>query len=126
MLNMNFKQTKKIWKIFQKFFKKNLFLLFFCSKTWNGGEFKNLMPETESRNKGDHELWNHEMWGSPVVSKLQILKNWLEYGFKFLVILPCFHVPWLTVLNLSCICTAISVARSVFHASFVILSTWNF
>ncbi len=29
-----------------------------------------LMPATKSRNKGDHEFWNHEMWGSPVLSKV--------------------------------------------------------
>ena len=25
-----------------------------------------MSPKIESRNSGDHELWNHEMWGSPV------------------------------------------------------------
>ena len=36
------------------------------SKSWNGEEFTKLRPETESQNSGDHELWNHEMRGSPV------------------------------------------------------------
>ena len=26
-----------------------------------------MWPETKSRNSGDHELWNHEMRGSPVI-----------------------------------------------------------
>ena len=25
-----------------------------------------MLPETKSRNSGDHELWNHEMRGPPV------------------------------------------------------------
>ena len=36
-------------------------------KSWNVGEFTKLVPETESQNSEDHELfWNHEMQGSPV------------------------------------------------------------
>ena len=29
-----------------------------------------MRPETESRNSGDHELWYHEMQGSPVIVAL--------------------------------------------------------
>ena len=54
-------------KFFQKISKKKFFFGFFFSKSWNGGEFTKLRPETESRNRGDHELWNHEMRGSPVL-----------------------------------------------------------
>ena len=36
-------------------------------KSWNVGEFTKLVPETESQNREDHEFWNHEMWGSPVI-----------------------------------------------------------
>ena len=32
---------------------------------WRG--IHELRPETESRNGGDHELWNHEMRGFPVI-----------------------------------------------------------
>ena len=48
--------------------KSHFFLLFliFFSKSWNGEEFTKLRPETESPNSGDHELWNHEMRGSPL------------------------------------------------------------
>ena len=36
-------------------------------KSWNVGEFTKLVPETESQNSEDHELfWSHEMQGSPV------------------------------------------------------------
>ena len=30
------------------------------------------MPETESRNNGDQEFWNHEMRESPVVDEIEI------------------------------------------------------
>ena len=59
-MNKNFE--KKIQKICEK----QLFFWFFSSKSWNGEEFTKLRPETESRNSGDYELWNHEMRGSPV------------------------------------------------------------
>ena len=42
------------------------FWFFFSSKSWNWEELTKLRPETESRNRGDHELWNHKMRGSPV------------------------------------------------------------
>ena len=29
-----------------------------------------MRPETESRNSGDQELWNHEMQGSPVLTSV--------------------------------------------------------
>ena len=32
-------------------------------------------PETESRNSGDHELWNHEMQGSPVCHFVHLEKD---------------------------------------------------
>ena len=39
-------------------------------------EFTNLHPESESRICKDYELWNHEIWGPPVIVhfNLQILK----------------------------------------------------
>ena len=52
---MNFEQKnfeKKNLKFFQNFF----FFAFLWSKSRNGGEITNLMPETESRNTGDKEL----------------------------------------------------------------------
>ena len=67
------KAIQNSWKseiFLKKFPKKNFFFGFFFSKSWNEGEFTNLRPETESRNRGDHELWNHEMQGSPVVACL--------------------------------------------------------
>ena len=44
--------------------------------------------------------------------------------FYVKVILPCLHVPCITGLNLSCICTAISVINFGLHVSSVILSSW--
>ena len=49
---------------------KKLWIRFFSSKSWNGEEFTKLRPERESRNSGDHELWNHEMRESPVYALL--------------------------------------------------------
>ena len=61
-INKNLKTKKN-----PKFFFWNFFFLgFFSEKSWNGEEFTKLRPETESRNSGDHELWNHEMRGSPI------------------------------------------------------------
>ena len=57
---------KKIPKNFRKFSKKIFFFAFFGSKSRNGGEIHEIRPETESRNSGDHEFWNHEMGGPPV------------------------------------------------------------
>ena len=44
------------WHFFMDFFYQNL----------EKGEFTKLRPETESRSSGNHELWNHEIQGSPV------------------------------------------------------------
>ena len=63
------KAIQNSWKseIFsEKISEKKFFFWIFFSKSWNEGEFTNLRPETESRNRGDHELWNHEMRGFPV------------------------------------------------------------
>ena len=71
------KAIQNSWKfeIFsEKISEKNFFFWIFFSKSWNEGEFTNLRPETESRNRGDHELWNHEMRGFPVYPTL-ILHN---------------------------------------------------
>jgi hypothetical protein len=35
-----------------------------------------LRPETKSRNSGDHKLWNHKIWGSP-------LSNFVSLSWKF-------------------------------------------
>ena len=61
------KQKQLRCEVFPKISEKKIFFGFFFSKSWNEGEFTNLRPETESRNRGDHELWNHEMRGFPVV-----------------------------------------------------------
>ena len=53
-------------KFSKKILKKKI-LGFFFSKSWNGGKFTKLRPEIESRNGGDHELWNHEIRGLPVL-----------------------------------------------------------
>ena len=45
--------------------KKKIFEIIFW-KSWNGGKFTELVSETKSQNKGDHEFWNHEMQGPPV------------------------------------------------------------
>ena len=66
LLYINKKTIQNSWK--SEIFPKKIFLDFF-SKSWIGGEFTKLRPETESRNRGNHKLWNHEMRGSPVVNK---------------------------------------------------------
>ena len=43
------------------------FLTFFILISRNREEFTKLNLENESRNREDHEFWNHEMRGSPVV-----------------------------------------------------------
>ena len=53
---MNFEQKKKSSEKNSEMFSKKFFFAFFWSKSRNGGEFTNLMPEIESRNGGDHEL----------------------------------------------------------------------
>ena len=62
-------KVKNLKKIPKKILKKIFFGGFFLSKSWNGGEFTKLRPETESRNSGNHKLWNHKMRGSPVYLK---------------------------------------------------------
>ena len=49
------------------------------SKLWNCGEFTKLMPEKESRNIGDHKLWNKKMQESPVHTTKRLLGWWLLY-----------------------------------------------
>ena len=56
-----FSEKKYVSEIFSKFF----FFTIFKKKSWNCGEFRNLRAERESRNSGDHELWNHEC-GDPL------------------------------------------------------------
>ena len=57
------KTIKKVGKKIRKFFlKKKIFWIFFSKLN----QFTKLRPETESRNSGDHELWNHKMQESPV------------------------------------------------------------
>jgi len=58
ILKKNFE--KKFWKIFQNFF--------FISKSRNCEKFTKWMPKLESWICEDHELWNHEMRGPPVLS----------------------------------------------------------
>ena len=53
---------KKVHKIFSKKEKNRN-----SWKSWNGEEFPKLIIKPESRNSGNHELWNHEMRGSPVL-----------------------------------------------------------
>ena len=51
-----------------KFSEKNPDFFFnFFSRSWNGGDFHEIGPQTESRNSRDHDLWNHEMQGPPVL-----------------------------------------------------------
>ena len=57
------KAIQNSWKseIFsEKISEKNFFFWIFFSKSWNEGEFTNLRPETESGNRGDHELAHFE------------------------------------------------------------------
>ena len=69
-IDKNLKKKKK-WDFFLKK------LGFFSEKSWYGEEFTKLRPETESRNSGDHEFWNHEMRGSPVaVIWADLSENW--------------------------------------------------
>ena len=63
-------QPKKIPKNLRKFFEKNFFFCFFLVKIpkWQGNS--RIWGLKQLRNSGDHEFWNHEMWGSPVVAPL--------------------------------------------------------
>ena len=51
--------------------RKKIFFLQIFLKSRNREDFTNLVPEIKSRNSGDHEFWNHEMRGPPVL--------WQEY-----------------------------------------------
>ena len=59
------KEIKKFFENFLEFFL--IFFYIFFSKSRNCEEFTKLRPETESRICEDHELWNHEMRGPPVL-----------------------------------------------------------
>ena len=51
----------------------------FFWKSWNGEEFTESVPETESRNSEDHKFWNHEMRGSPVdLGKIYLLVDFVS------------------------------------------------
>ena len=58
----------KIWNFSEKIRKFSWF--FFFSKSRICEEFTKLMPESELRICEDHEMWNHEMQGSPVFNTL--------------------------------------------------------
>ena len=64
-INKNWKQKKNPKKNSEKKIseKKFFFWIFFLQN-------HEIWPQTESRNGGDHELWNHEMRGSPVSGNL--------------------------------------------------------
>ena len=49
-----------------------------------------MRPKTESRNSGDHELWNHEMLGSPV---LHIYLFTLSICINNYIFLTCLEFP---------------------------------
>ena len=56
----------------KNFFWKNFEIVFdFFWQSRNGGEFTQFVSETKSWNSEDHESWNHEMWGSPVLLNQQ-------------------------------------------------------
>ena len=40
------------------------------------------MPEAELQNGGDHELWNHEMRGSPFFMVIAVVKNSRSWNIK--------------------------------------------
>ena len=60
-------QISWFWRKKSKIF--FFFGFFFFSKFFFDFFFRNheMRPKMESRNSGDHELWNHEMQGFPVV-----------------------------------------------------------
>jgi hypothetical protein len=62
-LDLKQKKIPKKSRKFSDFF----FFYFFISKSRNREEFTKFNLENESRNSGDHEFWNHEMRGSPVL-----------------------------------------------------------
>ena len=75
---------KKIQKNFRKISKKNFFFAFFLVKILKWRENSQIWGLKQSRNSGDHEFWNHEMRGSPVVLTavlLPIPKNSNEYRY---------------------------------------------
>ena len=58
--------------------KKFFFFAIFFSKSRNGEDFHEISAETKSRNSGDHEFWNHEMWGPPVNFLVNFLRAHLQ------------------------------------------------
>ena len=69
---------------------KNVYNFFW--KSWNGREFTKLVPETESRIRENHEFWNHEMWGSPVVFYVGLLLHRPTFTKEPLVFSSAFHL----------------------------------
>ena len=77
---------KKLWiSIWKKKSKKILIFSLIFLKSWSGEEFTKLRPETESRNSGDHKLWNHKIQGFPVqlwkvIAPIILLKRSLRFN----------------------------------------------
>ena len=71
MKNVRFCRIQWHSEKFSKLKKKKIIIIFFflASKSRICEEFTNLVPESKSRICEDHELWNHEMWGPPVVTR---------------------------------------------------------
>ena len=55
-----------------------------------------IWPQTESRNSGDHELWNHEMRGFPVFFLFPEQQKMLLKNLKTLLV---FFTNWLLILK---------------------------
>ena len=77
MLILRMKKTMQKQKMHLYFLKNekktfwNEIVFDFFWQSRNGGEFTQFVSETKSWNSEDHESWNHEMWGSPVLLNQQ-------------------------------------------------------